>query len=75
MTFTEQFREEVYEVVKRIDAHAVDQLVALLARTRAARGAVHLRRGAGAATTSHAVSDFRKITGIEAYTPPTTYRI
>ena len=35
MTFTQQFLEEVSEVVKKIDAAAVDRLIALVARTRA----------------------------------------
>src|SRR5450432_1093638 len=70
MTFTQQFLDEVSEVVKKIDAHAVDQLVALLARTRAAGGRLFiLGVGGSAGNASHAVNDFRKITGIEAYAP------
>ena len=70
MTFTQKFLEEVSEVVKKIDVHAVDQLVALLARTRAAGGRLFiLGVGGSAGNASHAVNDFRKITGIEAYAP------
>jgi D-sedoheptulose 7-phosphate isomerase len=70
MTFTQQFLEEVSEVVKNIDSHAVDQLVVLLARTRAAGGRLFiLGVGGSAGNASHAVNDFRKITGIEAYAP------
>jgi len=70
MTFTQQFFEEVSEVVKKIDVHAVDQLVALVARTRAAGGRLFiLGVGGSAGNASHAVNDFRKITGIEAYAP------
>jgi len=70
MTFTQQFLEEVSEVVKKIDAPTVDRLVALLARTRAAGGRLFiLGVGGSAGNASHAVNDFRKITGIEAYAP------
>ena len=70
MTFTQQFLEEVSQVVKKIDPQAVDRLVALLARTRAAGGRLFiLGVGGSAGNASHAVNDFRKITGIEAYAP------
>ena len=70
MTFTQQFFEEVSEVVQKIDVQAVDQLVALVARTRAAGGRLFiLGVGGSAGNASHAVNDFRKITGIEAYAP------
>src|SRR5487761_1963144 len=70
MTFTQQFLEEVSEVVKKIDVQAVDRLVALLAGTRAAGGRLFiLGVGGSAGNASHAVNDFRKITGLEAYAP------
>ena len=70
MTFTQQFLEEVSEVVKKIDVQAEDRLVALVARTRAAGGRLFiLGVGGSAGNASHAVNDFRKITGIEAYAP------
>jgi D-sedoheptulose 7-phosphate isomerase len=70
MTFTQQFLEEVSEVVKKIDAKDVDRLVALLVRTRTAGGRLFiLGVGGSAGNASHAVNDFRKITGIEAYAP------
>ena len=70
MTFTQQFLEEVSEVVKKIDVQAVDRLVALVARTRSAGGRLFiLGVGGSAGNASHAVNDFRKITGIEAYAP------
>ena len=70
MTFTQQFLDEVGEIVKRIDTKAVDRLVALLARTRGGGGRLFiLGVGGSAGNASHAVNDFRKITGIEAYAP------
>ena len=70
MTFTQQFLEEAGHILKKIDTEAVDRLVALLAATRAARGRLFiLGVGGSAGNASHAVNDFRKITGIEAYAP------
>jgi len=70
MTFTQRFLDEVSEVVKKIDTQAVDRLVALLASTRALGGRLFiLGVGGSAGNASHAVNDFRKITGIEAYAP------
>jgi len=70
MTFTQQFLEEAGQILKKIDTQAVDRLVALLAATRAAGGRLFiLGVGGSAGNASHAVNDFRKITGIEAYAP------
>ena len=70
MTFTQQFLDEAGQIVKKIDTQAVDRLVALLAATRAAGGRLFiLGVGGSAGNASHAVNDFRKITGIEAYAP------
>jgi D-sedoheptulose 7-phosphate isomerase len=70
MTFTQQFLEETGQIVKKIDTQAVDRLVALLVTMRAAGGRLFiLGVGGSAANASHAVNDFRKITGIEAYAP------
>jgi D-sedoheptulose 7-phosphate isomerase len=70
MTFTEQFLEEAAQIVKKIETQAVDRLVGLLAATRGAGGRLFiLGVGGSAGNASHAVNDFRKITGIEAYAP------
>jgi D-sedoheptulose 7-phosphate isomerase len=70
MTFTQQFLAEAGEVLKRIDPAAVESVVALLAERRARGGRLFiLGVGGSAANASHAVNDFRKICGIEAYAP------
>ena len=70
MTFTQQFLDEAGQILKKIDTQAVDRLVALLATTRAAGGRLFiLGVGGSAGNASHAVNDFRKIVGIEAYAP------
>src|SRR6202008_737706 len=54
----------------RIDHEAVSRLVELLAEARAGGGRLFvLGVGGSAGNASHAVNDFRKIAGIEAYAP------
>jgi D-sedoheptulose 7-phosphate isomerase len=70
MTFTEQFLAEAAEILKQIDAAAVERLAATLAECRAGGGRLFiLGVGGSAANASHAVNDFRKICGLEAYAP------
>ena len=70
MSFTKQYLEETAEIVRRLDPTAIDRMVAILAGTRAQQGRLFiLGVGGSAANASHAVNDFRKITGIEAYAP------
>jgi len=70
MTFTEQFLGEAAEILKQIDVPAVERVAAALAASRAAGGRLFiLGVGGSAANASHAVNDFRKICGFEAYAP------
>jgi D-sedoheptulose 7-phosphate isomerase len=70
MTFTQQFFEEAGQILEQIDTQAVDRLVALLVAMRGAGGRLFiLGVGGSAGNASHAVNDFRKIAGIEAYAP------
>lgn len=70
MTFTQQYLAEASQLIQQLDTHAIDQVVALLAETRARGGRLFvLGVGGSAANASHAVSDFRKIVGLEAYAP------
>lgn len=70
MTFTEQFLAEAAEILKQIDVSAVERVAAALAASRAAGGRLFiLGVGGSAANASHAVNDFRKICGFEAYAP------
>src|SRR3989440_5172614 len=70
MTFTEQFLAEAAEVLTRIDRGSVEAVAALLAKCRAAGGRLFvLGVGGSAGNASHAVNDFRKICGFEAYAP------
>ena len=70
MTFSEQFLAEAAEILKQIDHAAVERMAATLAACRAAGGRLFiLGVGGSAANASHAVNDFRKICGVEAYAP------
>ena len=70
MTFTQQFLAEASQILDRLDADAIESLAALLAETRARGGRLFvLGVGGSAANASHAVNDFRKLAGIEAYAP------
>ena len=70
MNFTQQYLAEAGQILERLDQKAIDQVVALLADTRARGGRLFiLGVGGSAANASHAVNDFRKICGIEAYAP------
>ncbi len=70
MSFSRTYLDETQEVVRRIDADAIDRLAEGLARVREAEGRLFvLGVGGSAGHASHAVNDFRKICGFEAYTP------
>src|ERR1700733_3477877 len=69
-SFAQQFLEEAKEVIDRLDSNSIESAASLLALTRASGGRLFiLGVGGSAANASHAVNDFRKIAGIEAYAP------
>jgi len=62
--------EQVGEIARRIDHARIEGLVEGLIELRARGGRLFLLGvGGGAANCSHAVNDFRKLCGIEAYAP------
>jgi D-sedoheptulose 7-phosphate isomerase len=70
MSYAKQYLEEAGRIIEAIDLDAIEKIVALLADLRAGGGRLFfLGVGGSAANCSHAVNDFRKIAGIEAYTP------
>jgi D-sedoheptulose 7-phosphate isomerase len=70
MTYAETYLQEAAEIVRRLDATAIEKVAALLARVKADGGRVFfLGVGGSAANCSHAVNDFRKLAGIECYAP------
>ncbi len=70
MTYTEQYLNEAGEILKQLDRDAVERMVDLLVNVREQGGRLFvLGVGGGAGHASHAVCDFRKIGGFEAYAP------
>lgn len=69
-TFAEQFLAEARQVLERLDVVALEKAARMIADVRTAGGRMFLLGvGGSAANASHAVNDFRKIAGIEAYAP------
>ena len=68
--YTQNYFREVAEVARGIDQAEVDRMIDVLvdARTRGGRLFI-LGVGGSAGNAGHAVNDFRKICGIEAYAP------
>ena len=65
-----QFFEEVSKIAQSIDLKAIETLANELVALRERGGRLFLLGvGGSAANCSHAVNDFRKLCGIEAYTP------
>ena len=70
MNHIEKYLTEVTEVTKAIDKNEILKTVKILKRIKKNKGRIFfLGVGGSAANASHAVNDFRKIAGIESYTP------
>ncbi len=70
MQFIDQFLAEATSIINQLDKNQIEKSVDLLAQTRGNEGRLFvLGVGGSAANASHAVNDFRKIVGIEAYAP------
>jgi len=70
MSYSQQHLKETAEIVSRIDPADCDRCVAELRAVRERGGRLFLLGvGGSAANASHAVNDFRKIAGLEAYAP------
>ena len=68
--YTTQYLSEARAILDRIDHGAVERMVELLVNLRTRGGRLFiLGVGGGAGHASHAVNDFRKIAGFEAYAP------
>lgn len=69
-SFVKQFLDESIKIIENIDCVAMDKAVEILRRTRERGGRLFiLGVGGSAASASHAVNDFRKLAGFEAYAP------
>jgi D-sedoheptulose 7-phosphate isomerase len=70
MNYTQQHLNETQRILAQLDEKAIERMVSLLVELRARGGRLFfLGVGGSAANCSHAVNDFRKLAGIEAYAP------
>src|SRR3954462_3179138 len=70
MTFSSQFIQETVEILSKVDAGTIEAVASGLADVRQKGGRLFiLGVGGSAGHASHAVNDFRKICGFEAYAP------
>jgi len=70
MSYSRQHLDESKRVIDAIDADSIEQMVDILHATRERGGRLFfLGVGGSAGNCSHAVNDFRKICGFEAYAP------
>src|SRR2546426_795662 len=70
MTFVQQYLAETQQVVAQMKEDAIERVVDALAAVRERGGRLFiLGVGGSAGNASHAVNDFRKICGFEAYAP------
>ena len=70
MNHIKQYLIEAKEIIDQLDMSAIEKMVAVIEETRRRHGRMFvLGVGGSAANASHAVNDFRKIVGIEAYAP------
>jgi len=70
MDYVKRYFDEVKNIVDSTEQVDIQRVVELLFQIRQKDGRLFfLGVGGGAANASHAVNDFRKICGIEAYTP------
>jgi D-sedoheptulose 7-phosphate isomerase len=70
MSFTKQFLAEVQQVAAQLDEAAIEKCAGELAAIRERGGRLFiLGVGGSAGNAGHAVNDFRKICGFEAYAP------
>lgn len=68
--FLKTYFEESARIAQSLDLELLDRMVERLARLRKEQGRLFLCGvGGSAGNCSHAVNDFRKLTGIEAYSP------
>jgi D-sedoheptulose 7-phosphate isomerase len=69
-SYATAYLAEAEQILSHFDPAAIDRMVSLLVDLRARGGRLFLLGvGGSAANASHAVNDFRKIAGFEAYAP------
>lgn len=71
--YAKQYLEEAQRIAASLDPAAIEKMVRVIETIREQNGRLFfVGVGGGAGNANHAVNDFRKIAGLECYTPPTT---
>ena len=69
-SFSQGFLKETIEIIQHLNPNEIDAVAVVLGKARDSGGRLFiLGVGGSAGHASHAVNDFRKICGFEAYTP------
>jgi D-sedoheptulose 7-phosphate isomerase len=70
MSYSQMHLNEAVQIIQQMDVSAIEKMADLLAKVKNDGGRLFfLGVGGSAGNCSHAVNDFRKIVGIEAYAP------
>ena len=70
MSYAQQHVNEAISILQQIDIASIEKMAALITSVKQDQGRIFfLGVGGSAGNCSHAVNDFRKIVGIEAYAP------
>ena len=70
MDYIDEYLNEISEVTSKIDKKEIENMISLLINVRNKEGRIFfIGVGGGAGNATHAVNDFRKICGIESYSP------
>jgi D-sedoheptulose 7-phosphate isomerase len=70
VSYVDQYIKEAGEILEAIDKDAIEKMIGIIMDIRAKGGRLFfLGVGGSAANCTHAVNDFRKIGGMECYTP------
>jgi D-sedoheptulose 7-phosphate isomerase len=70
MSYSQQHLNESIQIIKKIDASKIEEMAKLIETVKKDDGRIFfLGVGGSAGNCSHAVNDFRKIVGVEAYAP------
>lgn len=70
MSYSGNYLGEMHQIINKIDENTIERIVKQLVELRKNGGRLFfLGVGGGAGNATHAVNDFRKIAGVEAYTP------
>jgi len=70
MNFIKNYLNETIKIIEKIDIFQIKKIINLIKLVKKNKGRIFfIGVGGSAANASHAVNDFRKIVGIECYTP------